>query len=56
MNQKPQKLKLQTNYTPKIQNNEEVEIYPNGIFKFFISKMIDGNHRFKKAFRDGKNR
>jgi hypothetical protein len=112
MKHKTQKLKLQKNYTPKIQNSEEIEIYPNGIFKFFISKIIediedrilqpqkvrinikkwlqthyrglhnlnenhlpsvntrkpiiqaeikpnhfeiiDGNHRFEKAFRDGK--
>lgn len=112
MKQKPKKLKLQKNYTPKVQNSEEIEIYPNGIFKFFISKIIedikdgvlnpkkvriniekwlqthyrgehsinedhlpsvntkkaiiqaeikpnhfeiiDGNHRFEKAFRDGK--
>ena len=36
-----QKLKLQKNYTPKVQNSEEIEIYPNGIFKFFISKIIE---------------
>ena len=109
---KSRKLNLQKNYTPKISNNEEIEIYPNGIFNFFVSKIIedidvgvlqpkkvriniekwlkthskdfsvidevhiqtvntrkpiiqaetkpnhfeiiDGNHRFEKAFRDGK--
>ena len=108
----PRTLKLIKNYTPKVQESEEIEIYPNGIFKFFISKIledikngdfkpkmeriniekwrkshvkntdfldenhlkiantrkpiiqaeirigkfeiIDGNHRFEKAFRDGK--
>lgn len=41
MKHKTQKLKLQKNYTPKVQNSEEIEIYPNGIFKFFISKIIE---------------
>ena len=108
----PRTLKLIKNYTPKVQESEEIEIYPNGIFRFFISKIledikngdfkpkmeriniekwrklhvkntdflvenhlkiantrkpiiqaeirigkfeiIDGNHRFEKAFRDGK--
>lgn len=108
----PRRLKLIKNYAPKVQESEEIEIYPNGIFKFFISKIledikngdfkpkmeriniekwrklhlkntdfldenhlkiantrkpiiqaeirigkfeiIDGNHRFEKAFRDGK--
>ena len=108
----PRTLKLIKNYAPKVQESEEIEIYPNGIFKFFISKIledikngdfkpkmeriniekwrkshvkntdsldenhlkiaktrkpiiqaeirigkfeiIDGNHRFEKAFRDGK--
>jgi len=35
------KLKLQKNYTPKVQKNDEIEIYPNGIFKFFISKILE---------------
>lgn len=108
----PRTLKFIKNYIPKVQESEEIEIYPNGIFKFFISKIlediyrgdfkpkmeriniekwrkshskstdsldenhlkianikkpiiqaeirigkfeiIDGNHRFEKAFRDGK--
>ena len=108
----PRTLKLRKNYIPKVQKSEEIEIYLNGIFKFFISKIledinsgdfkpkmeriniekwkkshlhntdsldenylkiantrrsiiqaeirigkfeiIDGNHRFEKAFRDGK--
>jgi len=41
MKHKTQKLKLQKNYTPKVQNSEEIETYPNGIFKFFISKIIE---------------
>ena len=106
----PRTLKLKKNYIPKKQINEELEIYKNGIFNFFISKIlediengifkpkkeriniekwrkthctndslhedhlktvktrkpiiqaeisiskfeiIDGNHRFEKAFRDG---
>jgi len=35
------KLKLQKNYTPKVQNSDEIEIYPNGVFNFFISKIIE---------------
>ena len=107
----PCTLKLKKNYIPKKQINEELEIYKNGIFNFFISKIlediengvfepkmeriniekwkkthctnnslneehlkmvntkkpiiqaeisidkfeiIDGNHRFEKALRDGK--
>jgi hypothetical protein len=107
----PRTLKLKKNYIPKKQINEELEIYKNGIFNFFISKIlediengifkpkkeriniekwrkthftndslnenhlktvntrkpiiqaeisiekfeiIDGNHRFEKAFRDGR--
>ncbi len=107
----PRTLKLKKNYIPKKQINEELEIYKNGIFNFFISRIlediengifkprkeriniekwrkihctndslneehlktvntrkpiiqaeisisrfeiIDGNHRFEKAFRDGK--
>jgi len=108
----PRTLKFIKNYIPKVQESEEIEIYPNGIFTFFISKIledidngnfkpqmeriniqnwrkshskhtdsldenhlkiantrkpiiqaeirigkfeiIDGNHRFEKAFRDGK--
>lgn len=107
----PHTLKLKKNYIPKKQINEELEIYKNGIFNFFISKIlediengvfepkmeriniekwekthctsdslneehlkmvntkkpiiqaeisidkfeiIDGNHRFEKALRDGK--
>ena len=38
---KLQKLKLQKNYTPKVQNSDEIEIYPNGVFNFFISKIIE---------------
>ena len=41
MKQKSKKLKLKKNYIPKVQNSEEIEIYPNGIFKFFISKIIE---------------
>lgn len=107
----PRALKLIKNYVPKQPLSEEIEIYPNGIFQFFISKInedidngifapkkeriniekwrkthttscgldekhlqgvdtqkpiiqaeirigkfeiIDGNHRFEKAIRDGK--
>ena len=106
----PRTLKLIKNYTPKVQIGDDIEIYPNGMFQFFISKIlediasgnfkpkrerinienwrkthivsqslneehistvntkkpiiqveirigmfeiIDGNHRFEKAFRDG---
>jgi len=35
------KLKLIKNYTPKISKSEEIELYPNGIFNFFISKMLE---------------
>lgn len=34
-------LKLIKNYIPKVQKSEEIEIYPNGIFKFFISKILE---------------
>lgn len=37
----PRTLKLIKNYTHKVQENEEIEIYPNGIFKFFISKTLE---------------
>jgi hypothetical protein len=37
----PRTLKLIKNYTPKVQESEEIEIYPNGIFKFFISKILE---------------
>lgn len=107
----PRTLKMIKNYVPKQPISDEIEIYPNGIFQFFISKIIedidngtfvpkmeriniekwrkthttssgldeehlqgvytkkpiiqaeirigkfeiiDGNHRFEKAFRDGK--
>lgn len=108
----PRALKLIKNYIPKKPICDEIEIYPNGIFQFFISKIlediengiftpkmeridiakwrkthiinsesldqehlqrvnakqpiiqaeirigrfeiIDGNHRFEKAYRDGK--
>lgn len=111
MKSKSRKIKLQKNYSPKITTSEEVEIYPNGVFNFFISailldikdgllkpkkirinienwlknhskdfhnlneehlqkintskaiiqaeispnkfEIIDGNHRFEKAFRNG---
>ena len=109
--QHPIALKLIKNYVQKQPLSEEIEIYPNGIFQFFISKImediehgtfapkmerinidkwrkthttssglneehlqtvdtkkpiiqaeirigrfeiIDGNHRFEKAIRDGK--
>ncbi len=109
--QHPRALKLIKNYVQKQPLSEEIEIYPNGIFQFFISKImediehgtfapkkerinidkwrkthttssglneehlqtvdtkkpiiqaeirigrfeiIDGNHRFEKAIRDGK--
>ena len=35
------KLKLIKNYTPKISKSEDIEIYPNGVFNFFISKMLE---------------
>jgi hypothetical protein len=107
----PRALKLIKNYSPKQQMSDEIEIYPNGIFQFSISmilediesglfapkmeriniekwrkthttssglneehlqcvdtkkpiiqaeirigkfEIIDGNHRFEKAFMDGK--
>lgn len=107
----PRALKLTKNYVPKQSMSDEIEIYPNGIFQFSISmiledigyetfapkmeridiekwrkthtissrlneeylqtvdtkkpiiqaeirigrfEIIDGNHRFEKAFREGK--
>ena len=37
----PCTLKLKKNYIPKKQINEELEIYKNGIFNFFISKILE---------------
>ena len=37
----PRTLKLIKNYIPKVQKSEEIEIYLNGIFKFFISKILE---------------
>jgi hypothetical protein len=39
--QHPRTLKPIQNYTPKVQESEEIEIYPNGVFKFFISKILE---------------
>jgi len=47
----PRTLKLIKNYIPKQSMNDEIELYPNGVFKFFISKMIEDieNGNFKPA-------
>lgn len=37
----PRTLKLKKNYIPKKQINEELEIYKNGVFNFFISKILE---------------
>ncbi len=37
----PRALKLTKNYVPKQSMSDEIEIYPNGIFQFFISKIIE---------------
>lgn len=37
----PKTLKLIKDYKPKIQNSDDIEIYPNGIFKFFVSKILE---------------
>lgn len=37
----PRSLKLIKNYIPKQQVGEEIEIYPNGVFTFFISKIVE---------------
>ena len=37
----PRTLKLEKNYIPKKQINEELEIYKNGIFNFFISRILE---------------
>lgn len=37
----PRTLKLIKNYVPKQPMSDEIEIYPNGIFQFFISKIIE---------------
>lgn len=39
--QHPRALKLIKNYVPKQTLSEEIEIYPNGIFQFFISKIME---------------
>ena len=53
LKQKFRRLKLKKNYTPKVPKNEDIEIYPNGIFNFFISKIIedieDGILQVKKS-------
>lgn len=37
----PRALKLIKNYIPKQPISDEIEIYPNGIFQFFISKIVE---------------
>lgn len=37
----PRALKLIKNYIPKQPASDEIEIYPNGIFQFFISKILE---------------
>jgi hypothetical protein len=37
----PRALNRIKNFIPKLQENVEVEIYLNGIFKFFISKIVE---------------
>lgn len=47
----PRTLKLIKNYIPKQEMSDEIEIYPNGIFQFFISKILEDieNSSFKPA-------
>lgn len=37
----PRTLKLLKNYIPKQHVSEEVELYPIGVFTFFISKILE---------------
>lgn len=37
----PRILKLIKNYIPKQQSSEDIELYPNGVFTFFISKIME---------------